>query len=201
MRKNADLPKPTVSRQSPRKTEMRSIALFLTCSVSIALFTHDNADASEWGCEVLLCAASSNPSWHSIASCRPPMERLISAMKRPGFSWPTCPEGGAGRPGFELYADCPSGWTPTQGEDIGSRSGQGQLPQCRRIVGGCGRGWQGGGSAPIERANGVRRVYSGDHSCSYTEFMDRPLRDDPYYFDIRDDATNGKSRHFFNLRK
>lgn len=51
--------------------------------------------ASEWGCEVLLCASSSNPSWRGVPACHLPMYRLISAMKRPGFSWPTCPEGGA----------------------------------------------------------------------------------------------------------
>lgn len=180
---------------------MKSIVLLFACLASVIPVAREEASASEWGCEVLLCAASSNRSWQSIASCRPPMEKLISAMRKPGFSWPTCPEGGAGKPGFELYADCPLGWIATQGEDIGNRAGRGQLSQCRRTVGGCRRGRQGGGSAPIDRAHGVRRVYPGDHSCSYTEFMDRPLRADPYYFDIRDDATNATSRHFFNLRK
>lgn len=51
-------------------------------------FTYD-VEASEWGCEVLLCASSSNPSWRGVPACRPPMYRLISAMKGWGFSWPT----------------------------------------------------------------------------------------------------------------
>ena len=67
------------------------------------------ATASEWGCEVLLCASSSNPSWRGVSACHPPMNRLISAMKKPGFDWPTCPEAGTGSPGHERYADCPEG--------------------------------------------------------------------------------------------
>jgi hypothetical protein len=68
------------------------------------LATAPKASASEWGCTILLCAASSNPSWHGVAECRPPMQRLISAMRRSGFSWPTCPEGRTGKPGYELIA-------------------------------------------------------------------------------------------------
>ena len=56
------------------------------------LSSPDRAEASEWGCEVLLCASSSNPSWRGVPACHPPMYRLISAMKGWGFSWPTCPE-------------------------------------------------------------------------------------------------------------
>jgi hypothetical protein len=68
------------------------------------------ASASQWGCKVLLCASSSNPTWRGVAACHPPMERLIDAMKRPGFSWPTCPEAGTGKPGYQRYAPCPAGY-------------------------------------------------------------------------------------------
>lgn len=58
---------------------MKSIVLLFACLASVIPVAREEASASEWGCEVLLCAASSNRSWQSIASCRPPMEKLISA--------------------------------------------------------------------------------------------------------------------------
>jgi hypothetical protein len=60
-----------------------------------------NVHASEWGCEVLLCASSSDPSWRGVQACHPPMYRLISAMNGWGFKWPTCLEAGTGEPGYE----------------------------------------------------------------------------------------------------
>ena len=41
-------------------------------SIPFAFYFTSPSQASDWGCEVLLCAASSNPSWHDVASCRPP---------------------------------------------------------------------------------------------------------------------------------
>lgn len=180
---------------------MRWVLFFVTAVLGLSPLGHEEATASEWGCEVLLCAASDSPSWHSIASCRPPMKRLIDAMKRPGFSWPTCPEGGAGKPGYEKYADCPAGWSPTQGETGGGRIGRADLSRCGRVVNACGRGRWSRSDMNSDSANRITRIYSGDRSCSYTEFMARPLRDKPYYFDIRDDTANTTSRYFFDLRK
>jgi hypothetical protein len=179
---------------------MRWILCFAAAVLGLSALGHEAA-ASEWGCEVLLCSASDNPSWHSIASCQPPMDRLISAMKKPGFSWPTCPEGGAGKPGYEKYADCPAGWSPAQDETNGNRIGGSELSRCSRIVNGCGRGRSSGGDTRSGTTNRITRIYSGDRSCSYTEFMVRPLRDKPYYFDIRDETVKTTSRYFFDLRK
>lgn len=144
------------------------------------------ATASEWGCEVLLCASSSNPSWRGVPECNPPMYKLIAAMKRPGFSWPTCPEGGAGKPGHERYADCPAGWSATT-DPNGDRRGN-LKSHCTRAVNLCGEG---------------RRVRSGrdGESCTRTEIMARGLRQDPYYFDIKDDTDATVSRHWFSLTK
>ncbi|QYA17497.1 hypothetical protein [Rhizobium sp. AB2/73] len=181
---------------------MRWILIFAAASMTLAPWAQRQALASEWGCEVLLCAASDNPSWHSIATCSPPMNKLISAMKRPGFSWPTCPEGGSGKPGYERYADCPSGWNPAQAENDGDRGGGSDLSRCSRVVNACGQGRLNHLGASPQPADGVTRVYSGEHSsCTYTEFMARPLRDKPYYFDIRDDTTKTTSRYFFDLQK
>ncbi|TPI27669.1 hypothetical protein FJ970_31315 (plasmid) [Mesorhizobium sp. B2-1-8] len=134
-----------------------------------------NAKASEWGCEVLLCASSTSPSWHGVPACHPPMERLIAAMASWGFSWPTCPEAGTGKPGYEKYADCPAGWIVGHSEvGHGSRS---EPNLCVKHSGDCGR----------------------RDGCRETASIVRPVRDDPYYFDIPADSGPA-ARHWFNLR-
>lgn len=142
-----------------------------------------NAAATEWGCEVLLCASSSNPSWHSVAACHPPMERLIEAMSHPGFSWPTCPEAGTGKPGYERFADCPQGWTPAS--DPGMEHGGGGLSYCVRKNSSC--------------ADNRRISIRHGGSCLLAEYRSRPLRSDPYYFDMRDHNDGTLARHWFNL--
>jgi len=176
--------------------------LALIASMAFAGSAATSASADEWGCEVLLCAASSNPSWRGVESCHPPMQKLISAMKEPGFSWPTCPEGGAGSPGYERYEECPSGWTPANGNEGRSLFAT-EKSQCTRTINQC-RGGQrffgsstGGHRETTE--NGVTRVFSGANSCSFKEYTARPLRTDPYYFDIKDDQSGQSSRFWFNL--
>lgn len=142
------------------------------------------AIASEWGCEVLLCASSSNPSWRGIPACHPPMERLISAMNRPGFSWPTCPEAGTGSPGYEQFEDCPAGWA--EADDLNSDRHFGVKSHCSRLVNVCGDGRR------------VRFGRDGD-GCVRTEHMARAQRQEPYYFDIKDETVGKLSRHWFNL--
>lgn len=143
------------------------------------LVSVDQAKASEWGCEVLLCASSSNPSWRGVPACHPPMYRLISAMRGWGFSWPTCPDAGTGRPGYETYDECPAGWS------VGSSNqdhGGGQPDLCVQVRNTCPSG------------------FGGRDGCQQTVTMFRPLREDPYYFDIRHDDGN-VTRHWFNLRR
>ncbi len=180
---------------------MRWILFLMVAVLGPALAGHDKAGASEWGCEVLLCAASDNPSWHSVASCRSPMERLIRAMKRPGFSWPTCTEGGAGKPGYERYAECPAGWSPAHGVDDGNGLRSSEMSRCSRMVSQCGTGRRNRIVSAPGLESHITRRYLDDGSCSYTEFMARPLRDKPYYFDIHDDKANETKRYFFDLRK
>lgn len=146
----------------------------------------ESATASDWGCEVLLCASSSNPSWRGVPACHPPMNRLISAMKRPGFSWPTCPDAGTGRLGYEQFAECPAGWAET--DDPNQDRPNGLKSHCARTVNMCGEGHR------------VRFGRDGE-GCTRTEILARALRDDPYYFDIEDDTEGAVSRHWFNLRK
>jgi len=139
----------------------------------------DRAEASEWGCEVLLCASSSNPSWRGVPACHPPMHRLISAMRGWGFSWPTCPEAGTGKPGYEVYDDCPAGWSIGYSDQD---HGGGQPDLCVQVRNTCPSG------------------SGGRDDCQQTVTMPRPLREEPYYFDIRHDDGN-VTRHWFNPRR
>jgi hypothetical protein len=165
----------------------KSLALILAFAFSQPVAGLSVAHASEWGCQVLLCAASQNPSWHSIAACRPPMLKLI-ACKFKTFGacpWPTCPEGGAGAPGFAKYADCPAGWEPSSTKGSGNRSQEAQLCVKRDVT--CDTGL---------RKTGVSLI-----TCIDMQTMPRALQSDPYYFDIKDDASGATERHFFNLRR
>ena len=159
--------------------------------------------ADEWGCEVLLCAASSAPSWHAVPECQPPMERLILAMKKPGFTWPTCPEGGAGKPGYEPFENCPTGWSPTEGGDGGDGYFRAEQSRCMRPGHNCRSGGfrdRDGYGASDTGANGVTRIYHGDRGCDYTEYMSRSRRQQPYFFDIVDQTTKVPTRYYFDLR-
>lgn len=170
---------------------------------AFAVLASEPTRASEWGCEVLLCAASDNPTWQGVPSCHAPMDRLISAMKRPGFSWPTCPEGGAGKPGYDPYEQCPVGWTPSAEPQGGDNGSDGELSRCSRIVEQCGWNGRDAGGAQGQAGEGgdVTQIYSRENSCQYTEFMARPRREKPYFFDITGEKGNQSSRHYFNLKK
>lgn len=156
---------------------LTSIAAILSATAWVLLA--DRADANEWGCEVLLCASSSNPSWRGVPACHPPMHRLISAMGSWGFSWPTCPEAGTEEPGYQRYGDCPEGWNVANSDH--DRGGT-QDDICVQVRNTCPAGFR------------------GREDCQQIATMPRPLRDDPYYFDISHDDGN-VTRHWFNLRR
>ncbi|MBV1702918.1 MAG: hypothetical protein KGQ46_13975 [Hyphomicrobiales bacterium] len=66
------------------------------------------AQDAPWGCQVLLCAAATSPSWSGIPYCVPPMEALFSQLAR-GGGWPSCPEGGeTSGLGYQPYKPCPA---------------------------------------------------------------------------------------------
>ena len=144
-----------------------------------------SAVASEWGCEVLLCASSSNPSWHGIPSCQPPMRKLIAAMRGWNFSWPTCPEAGTGAPGFEKYQHCNAGYTAVTGDNGGHGFSRAEANICQKTENPCeGRPW----------------MRHDDGGCSrIVDSYARPLRAQPYYFDIGLSTGSGTSRHYFDL--
>ncbi|MBY5337071.1 hypothetical protein HFO99_24685 [Rhizobium leguminosarum] len=155
------------------------------------------ADDASWGCQVLLCAASQNPSWHGVPYCVPPMTKLIAAMKQPGFSWPICHEAKAGKPGREDYEDCPAGTTvgySSQGDD----GWRGEPDQCIKTVDVC--------RTLIDRNANMRQsgmtigrgFGNGRDGCIQEAATPRPRRADPYFFDIPNDQ-GVKERFWFNL--
>jgi len=159
--------------------------------------TSAKSEDASWGCQVLLCAASQNPSWHGVGYCVPPMTKLISAMKKPGFSWPICHEANAGKPGHEPYEECPAG-TSIGYSTQGDHGGQGEPDQCIKTVNVC--------QSPNSRdasiqAPGVtiRGVYGdGNNGCIQQIATPRPRRADPYFFDIPNEG-GVKQRFWFNL--
>ncbi|WP_320188460.1 hypothetical protein RMS29_026650 (plasmid) [Agrobacterium rosae] len=165
---------------------LKNLSVPFSLIVPALLFlSAERAAASEWGCEVLLCAASSAPSWRGVAACQPPMQRLMSAMKKPHFSWPTCPEGGSGAPGYERYAECPHGYAIGYSED---RNGFSREPdRCVKTINVC-------------QGNQLRsQSYDRQQSCTQTTTVARPPRSQPYYFDIQNDTTGKDERHWFEL--
>lgn len=156
------------------------------------------AQGADWGCQVLLCAASKNPSWHGVPYCVPPMRKLIDAMSRPGFSWPICQEAKAGKPGHEDYEDCPSGTTVGYSSRGGDNSSRSEPDQCIETVNICRPSGQRNGGT---RSGGltINRNLSGDgDSCTKQIATPRPRRADPFYFDIPN-SEGIKERFWFNL--
>lgn len=167
---------------------MRS-SFFPALTLAIVGFTHPGKAEAEFGCKVLLCAASENPSWHGVPYCVPVMTKLYSMMQAWSFTWPVCTDAGTGAPGYEPYDDCPEGWQANV-IDGGSSSG------VFSVAG------HGGGQQVCHRytqsffgCNGENKGsnVSGNASCLQT--IPRPLRADPYYFDIPE-----HKRVYFSVR-
>ncbi len=167
---------------------MRHLLLAACLSTMAALTSSAHAE-DEFGCKVLLCAASENPSWRGVPYCVPVMAELYSMMQAWSFTWPVCSAAGTGGPGYEPYDDCPEGW---QANVIGTGSSSGVLSVggngdgqhvCQRYTQsffGCNDGSKGSG-------------VTGHASCLQT--IPRPMRDDPYYFDIPE-----HKRVYFSVR-
>ncbi len=162
----------------------KRLQLLAGIGAAFAVFA-TNATASEWGCEVLLCASSSAPPWQGIPSCHPPMEKLLLAMAGWSFSWPICPEAGTAAPGYEKYEPCKDGYTAIHtGDDYGS-SGASDANTCVKIVDVC-------------KSRGGMTEETG--SCNQiVDHYARKVRDNPYYFDLKSTATGQTTRRYFNL--
>ncbi len=172
---------------------MKKIAIVSAFSI-IGFFQNGiqtaQAENVSWGCQVLMCAASSAPSWQGVPYCVPPMTKLIAAMKLPNFSWPICHESKTGKPAYEPYEPCPEGYVAASyGEkhDIYSR--------CERTV-------KDKPNPNDYKDAEIKINYGGgdeQYISSYKISMKRKERDNPYYFDIPSD-TGVTKRFYFNLK-
>lgn len=170
---------------------------FAACS-PIGFSATTNAQDASWGCQVLLCSASQKPSWSGVPYCVAPMTRLITAMKKPGFSWPICHEANAGGPGYERFEECPAG--TTVGYSVqGDQGGNGEPDQCVRTVNICMSPNQSAAEGFGGAVNGGA-FSTGDDGCIQRTSTPRPQRSNPYFFDIPNDK-GVKERFWFNLNR
>lgn len=191
--------------------------LFLGAAILAGtMFLPSKSRASEWGCQVLLCLSG---DWQGTPSCHPPIYKLIAAMKKPGFHWPTCPQANSSGARYEPYEDCPDGWTPFS--PITSDHGlHRDASMCRSTLTAMVKieirsGYGGGGN---ERDNGYRTatvkigdktvqahvttVSDGGHGTRSTTYYEisRSRRAKPYYIEY-DDANGVRQRSWFNLSR
>ena len=158
-------------------------------AVASSAITQPVSGASGWGCEVLLCAASSAPSWQGVPYCIPPMTRLIRHLHR-GGDWPRCPSSGA-ELGFEPWLPCRDGYRPAQRNDRSARDGEGAQPNeiCR--------------SVESRRVCGMQADDDGraSYACRqvHSEYA-RELHPRPYYYAIRS-ADGSIGRYHFSLSR
>lgn len=167
---------------------MHKILCFAAVVAACVAVDHRPANASEWGCEVLLCASSSAPSWPAIPACHPPMEKLILAMAGWNFSWPVCPEAGTGAPGYEKFEPCKAGYTAVHtGDDDHNPQAASEANTCEEIEDLCkSRPWM---------------VQEGDNCNHVIDSYPRPVREEPYFFDITASDTGLTTRHYFGLNE
>lgn len=177
---------------------MKMVMLLATGLIGSLSAMSAKAQDADWGCQVLLCAASKNPSWHGVPYCVPPMRKLIDAMSRPGFSWPICQEAKAGKPGHEDYEDCPAGTTVGYSSRRGDISSRSEPDQCIETVNICRPSGQRNGSTRLGGLTINRNLGGDGDSCTKQIATPRPRRADPYYFDIPNDE-GVKERFWFNL--
>ncbi|WP_313606995.1 hypothetical protein [Rhizobium sp.] len=185
------------------------VAVSMTAGLALAPAS-PHAEDAEWGCQILLCAASQSPSWHGVPYCVPPMSKLITAMAKPHFSWPVCHAANSGKPGHQEYEDCPVGIRPAptpSGRDSDGLGGA-EMSQCFKIVNQCRdrsafRSQYGDQSENARNGITVTPVQdNSDHwtgnRCEVRVSQPRPRKADPYYFDIPDENGTTK-RVWFNL--
>jgi hypothetical protein len=161
---------------------MRLYALVLIAGMLMPLPAA--AQEASVGCQVLLCASSRNPSWKGVPFWVPVMQRLFRDLRR-GGSWPSCPEGVVGRPGYEPFKACPANAVPaSQGraDDGGLRLGDPSGDLCAVRIKPPRSCW----------------VTQGDCQARY-ELSPRPRRAEPWFVDIGTPA--GTNRFRFSLEQ
>ncbi|MER9120528.1 hypothetical protein NKH93_28675 [Mesorhizobium sp. M0954] len=189
--------------------------LVSAAAVAGAAALPSQSQASEWGCQVLLCLSG---DWQGTPSCHPPIYKLIAAMEAPGFNWPTCPQANSSAAKFEKYEDCPLGWQAVGANS--DRPGMGQernicrissdrltLPVVLKNSGLGGRDGDGSRQVQIEiegkvvtatiQTSGNDKGHSLANGPTYYTIA-RPMRGEPWFIEY-DDANGMRQKSWFNL--
>ena len=123
------------------------------------------------------------------------MHKLITAIAMPGFSWPICPSAGTGKPGREIYEQCPPGFEVTYGKS-GNGERRLQPDRCEKMIDTCrNRTRAVNKNQSIWRNDGGRDMQD---KCLRIISQRRKHRTDSYFFDVADQQGN-KRRFWFNL--
>ncbi len=154
------------------------VSLLLASAFSAITPSASMAADTDWGCQIILCAASQNPTWRGVPYCISPMQKLIRAMAKPRFKWPTCPAAASGRPGYEHFDDCPAGYEPSRPQIDGGGVAPYALSQCKKVTG-C----------------QTDLLLEESASCTEAKVMERPIRTKPHYLDIP--QKNGETKRFW----
>jgi hypothetical protein len=132
------------------------------------------------------------------------MQKLIAAMSLPGFTWPICKEGNAGKPGLEPYEPCPTGWTATSSNSSSEHGSISAQNVCTRSLGSCNsktaRNAVKSAGAGIETKEVYAESGHNGSSCQIVQTQARKLRAKPYFFDIPN-SKGVKQRFWFDLNK
>lgn len=197
---------------------MTMLKYFLVSAAAVAgaAALPSQSQASEWGCQVLLCLSG---DWQGTPSCHPPIYKLIAAMKAPGFNWPTCPQANSSAARFEKYEDCPSGWQAVGSYDSDRQGMRQERGICRISADRLslpvtftnsrfGQDHDNGSRqaqieiegklvrATIQTTSSDRKSFAGDSSTYYT--ISRPMREKPWFIEYND-ANGIRQKSWFNL--
>lgn len=160
--------------------------MLVVCGTALLPSLGAKANA-QWGCEVLLCAASANPAWQGVPYCVPPMTRLIRHLSE-GGDWPECPSSGA-QLGYEPWLACREGFRPARRDERGDDGAVSQsIEVCRSL--------NTQRVCSVEREDGEARIVCRE---VHDEYLRQP-HPKPYYYAIR--AADGSlGRHHFSLSR
>lgn len=81
--------------------------------LAVGLFIANSANASEYGCKVVLCLSNPNGP-RAVSECNPPINQLERDLAK-GRSFPTCEEAGSNtevKHGYEPYIPCAESYPP-----------------------------------------------------------------------------------------
>jgi len=163
---------------------------------ALYLSSEKNAQAAEWGCQVILCL--SNPGGPTqYAECHPPIRKLWRWLAK-GRSFPTCSGIGfqSSRPRYEPYY-CPYGYRLSGGYGPRGRDGTCVSTAMQPVSNSfCQRSRDSTGRSNGSVISPRWRQRDGRYQCmAYT--ASRPLvREKPRYIDVTIDG-GGKQRVWF----